>query len=203
MSYEIRWDNFTRQGHDDDKARVALAEVFAHIRGRTSPDDIDVAQAVHAVNALNNAGATIIWPKDVTALLSISDDLPAKTSTIRYGYPQGSTWEATVPLNDRRYLNLGEAIDGILGDQPTGALGQTKGGKEHGMPAQSEDDDDVLVPVEAEFFRVADAARDGNDPIAPVSIMAAQPGDLVVHAGAQVGIYVGGGKMRRQADGQN
>lgn len=61
-------------------------------------------------------------------------------------------------------------------------------------------DDDVFVPADAEFFHVADAARAGGDPIAPVSIMAAQPGDLVVHAGSQVGIYLGGGKMRRQQD---
>lgn len=41
-----------------------------------------------------------------------------------------------------------------------------------------------------------DVAGGGGDPIAPVSLMAAQPGDLVVHAGSKVGIYVGGGKMR-------
>lgn len=47
---------------------------------------------------------------------------------------------------------------------------------------------------------VADAAGGGGDPIASVSLMAAQPGDLVVYAGSQVGIYVGGGKMRQQHD---
>lgn len=41
-----------------------------------------------------------------------------------------------------------------------------------------------------------DVAGGGGDPIAPVSLMAAQPGDLVVHAGSKVGIYVGGGRMR-------
>ncbi|SIE27081.1 hypothetical protein [Mycobacteroides abscessus] len=56
---------------------------------------------------------------------------------------------------------------------------------------------EVAVPADAEFFHVADAAG-GSHPIAPVSLMAAQPGDLVVHAGSQVGIYVGGGKMRQQ-----
>lgn len=63
MGYQINWDNFGRKGPDDDKARAALAEVFAHVRGRSQPDWIDVGQAVHAVNALNNAGATIIWPQ--------------------------------------------------------------------------------------------------------------------------------------------
>lgn len=59
---------------------------------------------------------------------------------------------------------------------------------------------EVAVPPDAKFFHVADAAGGGGDPIAPVSLMAAQPGDLVVHAGSQVGIYVGGGKMRQQHD---
>lgn len=61
---------------------------------------------------------------------------------------------------------------------------------------------EVAVPVDAEFFHVADVAGGGGDPIAPVSLMAAQPGELVVHAGSQVGIYVGGGKMRQQQDRQ-
>ncbi|WP_157931509.1 hypothetical protein [Mycobacteroides abscessus] len=39
-----------------------FAHVFAHTRNHNEPDWIDQAQAVHAVNALNNAGAVITWP---------------------------------------------------------------------------------------------------------------------------------------------
>lgn len=69
------------------------------------------------------------------------------------------------------------------------------------MARTARGDDEVGVPANAEFFHIADVARDGDDAIVPVSIMAAQPGDLVVHAGSQVGIYAGGGKMRRQTVG--
>lgn len=66
------------------------------------------------------------------------------------------------------------------------------------VTAQS--DQVVPVPVDAQFFRVADAVRTDHDLIAPVPIYAAQAGDVVVHAGSKVGIYLGGGTMRRQSD---
>lgn len=66
--------------------------------------------------------------------------------------------------------------------------------------AQDNDEEVADVPFDAEFFRVADVASEGNDPIVPVSIGDAQPGDVVVHSGSRVGIYLGGGKMRRPAN---
>ncbi|GAB4987768.1 hypothetical protein MAHJHV61_32930 [Mycobacterium avium subsp. hominissuis] len=58
----------------------------------------------------------------------------------------------------------------------------------------------VHVPADAQFFRVADAVcDDGEDLIAPVPIFAAQRGDVVVHGGLKVGIYLGGGTMRQQS----
>lgn len=62
MGYKIDWTRFGKTGDDDDRARNTIAESFAHTRNRSEPDSIDQAQAVHAVNALNNAGAVIIWP---------------------------------------------------------------------------------------------------------------------------------------------
>ena len=62
MGYKIDWNRFGKAGDDDDRARRMLADVFAHTRNRSEPDSIDQAQAVHAVNALNNAGAVITWP---------------------------------------------------------------------------------------------------------------------------------------------
>ena len=58
----------------------------------------------------------------------------------------------------------------------------------------------VAVPTDAEFFRVADAVDDGEDLLAPVSIYAAQRGDVVVYGGSKVGTYLGDGTMRRQID---
>jgi len=63
MGYQINWDRFGKCGEDDTKARDAIAEVFAKTRNRAEPDWIDQSQAVHAVNALNNAGAVITWPE--------------------------------------------------------------------------------------------------------------------------------------------
>ncbi|TEA09193.1 hypothetical protein [Mycobacteroides salmoniphilum] len=62
MGYQIDWNRFGKTGADDDRARSTIAEVFAHIRNHREPDWIDQGQAVHAVNALNNAGAVITWP---------------------------------------------------------------------------------------------------------------------------------------------
>lgn len=62
MGYKIDMNRFGKTGDDDDRARAAIADVFAHTRNHNEPDWIDQAQAVHAVNALNNAGAVITWP---------------------------------------------------------------------------------------------------------------------------------------------
>lgn len=62
--YQIRWDRFGESGEDDDRARAAIAHALAKTRGHAQADEIDHIQAVHAVNALNNAGAEITWPPD-------------------------------------------------------------------------------------------------------------------------------------------
>ncbi len=67
MGYKINWDRFGNTGSDDDRARNTIAEVFAHVRNHSEPDSIDQGQAVHAVNALNNAGAVITWPEATPA----------------------------------------------------------------------------------------------------------------------------------------
>lgn len=65
---------------------------------------------------------------------------------------------------------------------------------------QGASDQVVPVPDDAQFFLVADAAHATNALIAPLSIHAAQPGDVVVHAGSKAGTYLGSGRMRRQSD---
>lgn len=53
---------FGKSSEDDERVRNAIAEVLAKTRGHAQADEIDRTQAVHAVNALTNAGAVITWP---------------------------------------------------------------------------------------------------------------------------------------------
>lgn len=53
----------------------------------------------------------------------------------------------------------------------------------------------VPIPGDAEFLRVTDGIRGGDDPIVPVAASAARPGDIVLLSDRRIGIYQGGGMM--------